>query len=123
MMKLVAAVAAAVVLGVAIMFMPILAYTQLFATTRVIQGTSQEANCTVENQDTYCLGQPDGEEGRGLKNATLEVLDEAAQVYGVIDVGPTPFPSSLLHVVPVVATGLAAAIAASLYVRRKARLA
>jgi len=122
-MKLVAAVAAAVVLGVVIMFMPIMAYTQLFVTTRAIYGTSQEANCTVENQDAFCIAQPDGEEGRGLKSATLEVLDEAAQVYGVIDVGPTPFPSSLLHVVQVVATGLAAAIAASLYVRRKARLA
>lgn len=110
MIKIIVSVAAAIALGVLLMLMPIMVYTSNLVSTEV---TSQWLG---EQSDR---GLPTGENASTLKLA--EGLDtfEAAQTYGTMDAGPSPFPSSLFHMLLVAATGMVAAIGVSMFLKRK----
>jgi hypothetical protein len=58
------------------------------------------------------------EESNGNKPVQLPTLGEAARAYGMLDARTEPFPSSLLPVALLVATGLIAALGVSLYYRK-----
>ena len=115
MKKIIVSVTVAVVLGVAVMFLPIVTYTHLSSTTD---------NKWLSGGENMTFGPDEAEEpARAAKAApSLATLDDAAQTLGKMDTGPSPFPSSLFYVFLVVATGLAAALGVSLYSKKKMRL-
>ena len=92
------------------MLMPIMVYTSDLVSTEV---TSQ----WLGGENNRAL--PSEENASAIKSA--EGLDtfEAAQTYGIMDAGPSPFPSSLFHMLLVAATGMVAAIGVSMFLKRK----
>ncbi len=109
-MKIIVSVAAAVALGVLLMLMPIMVYTRSLVSTEVTPQWLSEENDR---------GLPAVENASVTKSAaSLDTL-EAAQAYGIRDAGPSPFPSSLFHMLLVAATGLVAAIGVSMFFKRK----
>jgi hypothetical protein len=143
-MKMIAiTVTLAVVLGVAVMLAPILAFMYVYPVTIPLNGTGSPVN-RENNQST---SQPVGNEVYGENNKSSDVLGgngvgnestsqgnqadkynlyrsplsvaEAAQIYGAQDVGPDSFPSSILHLVLVTAACSIVAFGASFYFRRK----
>ncbi len=110
-------VAVGMVLGVAVMFLPIVMYTHLSVTTDTRRLTGGE-NETFDLKPGVSASEA-AEAAEAAKMAPLEKLDEAAQVLGRADAGPLPFPSSLVHVILVLATGLIAALGLSLYFKKK----
>ncbi len=114
MRKIVVSVAVAVVLGVAVMFLPILTYTHLSLTTD---------NKWLSGGENMTFSQDEREAAEAGEAApSIATLDDAAQTLGKMDTGPSPFPSSLLYAILVVATGLVAALGVSLYSKKKMRL-
>jgi len=130
---IVASVTVAMVLGVLVMVVPILTYGQFFA---AIEGKERGGEnllrplATEAGNDTKSatLGtveedaQTRGEEEFTVGASSLETLDEAAQAYGKMDAGPSPFSSSLFHALLLIAAGLVAGLGFSLYSKRKMRL-
>jgi ABC-type glycerol-3-phosphate transport system permease component len=114
-MRIIVAVTAAIVLGVVVMLLPIVAYTQISVTTKAVPQstiTGEENNtrqASKENEPTFAVTSP-------------ETIDKAAKTYGTTDTGPSPFPSSLFPVLLLVVTSLVAAIGASMYFKRKVKL-
>ena len=116
MRKILVSVAVAVVLGVAVMFLPIVTYTHLSLTT--------DNKWLTGGENMTFGGDERSEAAAGVASATsIGTLDDAAQTLGKLDTGPSPFPSSLFYAILVAATGLAAALAVSLYSKKKMRLA
>lgn len=114
MRKIVVSVGVAVVLGVVVMFLPIVTYTHLSLTTE---------NKWLTGGENMTFGQDEREAAEAGEAApSLATLDDAAQTLGKMDTGPSPFPSSLFYAILVVATGLAAALGVSLYSKKKMRL-
>lgn len=120
----------AVVLGVAVMLAPILAFMYAYPVTIPLDGTGSPLN-RENNQSAI---QPAGNEVYGKNNGSTSQEDqidknnlyrspqsiaEAAQVYGALDVGPDSFPSSILHVVLVMAACFIVAFGTSFYFKRK----
>ena len=115
MKKIIVSVAVAVVLGVAVMFLPIVTYTHLSSTTD---------NKWLSGEENMTFDQDQREATEAAEAASsIATLDDAAQTLGKMDTGPSPFPSSLFYAILVVATGLAAALGVSLYSKKKMRLA
>jgi len=98
LIKIIASIAVAIMVGVMVMFIPIMVFTTHLITT------SQEVSPQNEPNFTRAGTQP---------------LNEAAQTYGKIDTGPAPFPTSLLHAFLVAATGFSAALGISQFFKRK----
>jgi hypothetical protein len=108
-MKIIAAVALAVILGVVVMLIPIVAYVQVSVTTKAV---AQPAGAENNTRQTAGENEP-----------TLAVaINKAAQTYGTTDAGPSPFPSSLFPVLLLAVASLVAAIGASMYFKRKVKL-
>jgi len=103
--EIIAYVAMAVTFGVIVMLIPIVVFVPFYVTTDVRRDVSQQEN--------------------GFKTAptpqTFNEFEEAAQTYGRIDTGPAPFPSSLLHVMLIVAVGFSFALGVSQYFKRRIR--
>ena len=110
-MKIIVSIAVAMVLGVTVMFLPIVMHTQVSAATHsqwLSGGESEKFDQDVR------------EAIAAAEAATsLVTIDDAAQTLGKLDTGPSPFPSSLSHVILVVVTGLLAAMGVSLYSRKR----
>lgn len=120
MKKIIVSAAVAMVLGVAVMFLPIVTYTNLPVTTDR-QSLSGGENETFD-WDLSIAPSEAASVAEEAKRAPLEKIDDAAQILGRADAGPSPFPSSLLHVIIVVATGLVAAAGVALFSRKRMRL-
>jgi hypothetical protein len=117
----------AVVLGVAVMLAPILAFMYAYPVTIPLDRTGS----LVSEENNQSASRPAGNGVYGENNESTSQADkynlyrspqsiaEAAQVYGALDVGPDPFPSSILHVVLVMATCFIVAFGASFYLKRK----
>ena len=115
MKRIIVSVAVAVALGVAVMFLPILTYTHLSLTTD---------NKWLAGGENMTFGEDQRYEtpAEAFSATSIGTLDDAAQKLGKMDTGPSPFPSSLFYAILVAATGLAAALAVSLYSKKKMRL-
>jgi hypothetical protein len=97
MKKQIASIFFAILLGITIMFAPIVAYTQL-----INQGQSEG---TLNQED--------------MKTDTYRSLNEAAQTLGKNDLGSTFITQNLLQILLLVVATSAAALAISVRIRKK----
>ncbi|MEM2110539.1 MAG: hypothetical protein QXX08_01520 [Candidatus Bathyarchaeia archaeon] len=98
MKKIIALISIAIALGIMVMLIPIAVFTPFLVTTQY----SQESSLS---DDDY--------------SAPIRKVDEAAQTYGKIDVGPVFFPSSLFHATLIVAAGLITGLSVWLYFKKR----
>ena len=106
MKKQIASATVAISLGVIVMLMPILAYTQFLGDT--------EANA---------LGTASGEQSDSYESTSWKTLDETAQSLGQMDTGSTPFPTSVIQTILLAGTSLMVALVTSLAIKGMMKLA
>jgi hypothetical protein len=111
MKTLVIFVTLAVILGVVVMLVPVIAFTYTYHVT-----VSTDGSNTFGDKDNRSASSGDGFSFEGV---TPTSMAEAARTYGAIDTGPTSFPSSLLQTVPIWAIGLVTALVAVFYFKLK----
>jgi hypothetical protein len=117
-MKMIAiTVTLAVVLGVAVMLAPVLAFTYIYPAVVPMDKTGLSGG--KENNQSASPANETYGTGSYSFNRTPEAIAEAAQELGTLDTGPAPFPSSILQAVPVVATGFVTALVALLILKWK----
>ncbi|MHA2067924.1 MAG: hypothetical protein ACXABY_26485 [Candidatus Thorarchaeota archaeon] len=106
MKKQIASTTSAVFLGIIVMLMPILAYTQFLGDTEA----NTRGTASSEQIDSY-------------ESTSWKTLEETAQSLGQMDAGTTPFPTSVIQTVLLAGTSLIAALVASLAIKGRIKLA
>jgi hypothetical protein len=106
MKKQIASITTAFFLGIIVMLIPILTYTQFLGNTEV--NTLEPASS--EQRDIY-------------ESTSWKTLEEAAQALGQMDTGPAPFPTSVIQTILLAGTSLITALVITLAIRGRIKLA
>ena len=106
MKRQIVSITAAFFLGIVVMLMPILTYTQFLG-----------------DNGANTLGAESSEQRDSYDSTSWKTLDEAAQKLGKINTSPTSFPTSLTQTILLSATSLITALITTLLIRRKIKFA
>lgn len=111
-------VAVAVALGIAVMLVPLLAFTNYGYHSVIDQIKAEQSSFnTTENDKRYANIVPFGRNDSELSQELT--FSEAAALYGMLDYGMRPFSENLLYVALLVLTGFFVAFATSFLLKNK----